>query len=139
MRFCAPIALLAAAAVLAGCGATSTSAGNFHGEQHSVAQVIDDLSSAAQSRDTAKICNTLLASSLTAQLKSPTTDCQQAIGHQLDDTDNFNVTVQSVSIGPPPGTTATARVKSTRSGKDHVNTLTLVKQGTTWHISGLGA
>jgi hypothetical protein len=138
VRVHAPIGLLAAAA-LAGCGAASTSAGNFHGEQKTVAQVIDDLSSAAQSRDTAKICNTLLDPALAAKLKSPTGDCQQAIGHQLDDTDNFNVTVQSVLIGPAPGTTATARVKSTHSGKSTVNTLTLVKQGTSWHISGLGA
>ena len=63
MRAAATTAALAALslAALTGCGAATTSAGSFKGDARAVAQTIDDLSSAASSRDTSKICDTLLA------------------------------------------------------------------------------
>jgi len=104
-----------------------------------VAQTIDNLSSAASSHDTGKICNTLLASGIVAKLNQAPGGCQRAIGNALDDTDEPNVTVQKngVQVGPG-GQTATAQVKSTFAGHDQVVTMTLVSQGGSWRISGLG-
>ena len=95
---------------------------------------------AATSHDTAKICNTILASGLAAKLNQASGGCQRAIGNQLDDADNFDVTVVKGGITvAPSGQMATAQVKSTVSGHDHVDTLTLVNQGGSWRISGISA
>jgi len=105
-----------------------------------VAQTIDNLSSAAASHDTAKICKTILATTLVSKLNQASGGCQRAIGNQLDDTDNLDVTVVSNGVHvAPTGQTATAQVKSTRSGHDHIDTLTLVSQNGSWRISGLAS
>jgi hypothetical protein len=137
----APLALIAiaAAAALGGCAAaTTTSSGHFQGQAHAVAQTIDTLSSAASAHDTAKICNSVLASQLVAKLNQAPGGCQRAIGNQLDDADNFDVTVVANGV-LVSGQTATAQVKSTVSGHDHVDKLTLVSQGGSWRISGLAS
>jgi hypothetical protein len=132
MRRLLPLAiccLLAASA--AGCG-TKTSAGNFRGEQAAVAKVVDDLSNASSRHDTSTICDSLLAADVAKRLGN----CKTVIGHQLDNVDNFDVTVQSVAIN---GSRAQARVKSTANGKSELDTLNLVKgRDGRWRIQSLG-
>jgi len=129
------LAVLSLAAL--GCGAsTQTSAGDFKGPQHDVAQVIDDLGSASSGRDAKKICNNILAPALVARLRSAG-GCEPVVARQLQTIDNFALKVLSVSPANPT-TTATARVKSVRGGSDHVDTLTLTKAPAGWRLASLG-
>jgi hypothetical protein len=150
--------LVLAGLTVGGCAATTqTSTGSFQGDAHLVAQAINDLSSAASSHDNAKICNQLLAPALVTVLNRSTGGCQRAVGNQLDDTDNFDLTVQSCPNNSAPnecgiapqslsngaanaanGTTATAWAKDIQSGHTHYDKLKLVKQSGSWRVSGLG-
>ena len=134
-RFPTVIALLIAGGLTA-CGATSSSAGNFKGEQANVAKTVDALSTAASSHDTGKICTKILAPAVSARLKAAGGSCTSVVGKQLDTVDTFTVTVQKVTI---TGTNAQAQVKSTSNGKDKTDTLNLVRQADgTWRIASLG-
>jgi hypothetical protein len=121
---------------LCGCGAASSSSSRFQGEQARVASVVDLLSSAATAHDTGKICTKVLAPAVSAKLTSAGGSCSSVVGKQLDTVDTFNVTVKSVTVN---GSSAAARVTSTSNGKDHTDTLNLVKQPDgTWRIASLG-
>lgn len=132
-----PGALLAVAlaAALAGCGETaSTSA--FKGESHNVAQTIVDFQSDVTAREQKKLCQKDLAASVTGRLTHAAGSCQAALKNQLLQIDATSLKIQSISV---TGKNATARVQSTYSGKKAISTLTLVKEGGRWKISGTGA
>ena len=132
-----PAALASALALslgLAACGST-VSTTNFKGESHNVAQAIANLQSDATTGSQSKICDNDLASSVLAKLKANGSTCQQALKDQLNQIDNFDVTVQSITVN---GTTATAKVKSTYLGKSRAGTLQLIKEGKTWKVASLG-
>jgi hypothetical protein len=118
---------------VAACGTTATSTSNFKGEQQKVAQAVADLQSDATALEAKKICSEVLAAARVAQLNRAG-GCKQAIESQLKQIDSFEVTVGSVQIS---GHTALAHVKSVYSGKKAITTLTLVKEGSHWKISGL--
>jgi hypothetical protein len=138
---------------LTACGtAVSTSA--FKGEQHEVAQTVANLQTDATAGEEKKICANDLASAVVARLGGASR-CEAAIKSQLGQVDNLEVSVQSVTLGPakPGGTakpggaakpgapglaTASARVKSIRSGKHAESTVSLVKEDGKWKISALG-
>lgn len=129
-----PAALLVAA--LTGCGNVPTkTATTFTGAARSVAGAINSFQQAAQSRDTSKLCNQILAPALTAKLKDSGGGCTHVIGNQLNTVENYNLTIQSITVN---GNSAQARVKSISAGKNHFDTLLLTKIGTGWRISGLG-
>jgi hypothetical protein len=126
--------------------AVSTSA--FKGQQHEVAQTVANLQSDATAGEDKKICANDLASAVVARLGG-TSRCEAAIKSQLDQVDNLEVSVQSVTLGArKPGrarkhgapvlATASARVKSIHSGKHAESTVSLVKEGGKWKISALG-
>src|SRR3954447_10744740 len=98
----------------AGCGAAQTnSSSKFKGEQGQVAKVVDDLSSAGQHKDAAKICKNILSTSLVAQLKAAGGDCQQEMKKAIDDADTYDLQVQGVSID---GNQAQAHVRQGTKG-----------------------
>jgi hypothetical protein len=115
------------------CGET-TSTSKFTGESHDVAQTLSDFQSHAAAREQKKLCEGDLAASVTSSLKS-TGGCQAVLKKQLVQLDALNITIESVSV---KGATATAKVKSTYSGKSRITTVTLVKEGSRWKISGTG-
>jgi len=141
---CSP---LLAASLTACASAVSTSA--FKGEQHEVAQTVANLQTDATAGEDKKICANDLASAVVARLGGAS-HCEAAIKSQLDQVDNLEVSVQSVTLGgaAKPGgagkrgapglATASARVKSIHSGKHAESTVSLVKEGGKWKISGLG-
>jgi hypothetical protein len=133
------LAVIALCAVgVSACAGQSTSTSSFKGQQHAVAQTVADLQSAATAGEASKICKQILAAALVARLNAGG-GCKQAIKRQLEEVDNFEVTVQSVALGPGTASqTATAAVKSVKGGKTHPSTLTLVKESGKWRISGLG-
>jgi hypothetical protein len=119
---------------LSACGST-VSTGGFKGEQHAVAQTISNLQSDATATDQKKICANDLASAVVSRLGG-TKGCEQAIKNQLAEIDSLEVKIQSITLGAG-GTSATARVKSTYGGKGSYRTVTLVKEGANWKVSGL--
>jgi hypothetical protein len=126
--FCA----LALAVGLAACGETASTS-NFKGESHNVAQTVSDFQSDSTAGNQKKLCQNDLASTLTTRLQS-TGGCQAVLKEQLHEIDALNMTIESIAVN---GTSATARVKSTYSGKSRITTLTLVKEGSRWKVSGV--
>jgi hypothetical protein len=127
------IALVLATGVAA-CGST-VSTGSFKGEQQKVAQAVGDLQSDATALEAKKICGEDLARARVAQLNKASGGCKEAIESQIKQIDSFETTVEAVAIA---GDTATAKVKAVYAGKKTLQTLTLVKEGGKWRVSGLG-
>jgi hypothetical protein len=123
---------LALALGVAACGET-TSTSNFKGESHNVAQTVSDFQSDAGAREQKKLCQNDLAATLTARLQSAG-GCLVVLKKQLLQLDALSLKIESIAVN---GTTASARVKSTYSGKNRITTLTLVKEGSRWKISGV--
>lgn len=126
---CAPLLATGVAA----CG-TTVSTSSFKGQQQKVAQTVASLQSHATAQEAKKICGEDLAAANVARLNTAPGGCKQAIESQLKEIDSFETTVESVQID---GNTATARVKGINGGKKVVQTMTLVKQGGRWRVSGI--
>jgi predicted small secreted protein/copper chaperone CopZ len=137
-RVLAAVAVLAAAPALAGCttaGSGNDSSGDFKGEARLVANVVEDLQSAGSKGREGDICTNLLARSLAVRIGARANSCAKAVNAALEDTDVFDLKVESVRV---QGTRATARVKADRGDRDEFVTLGLVKSGPGWRISDLG-
>jgi hypothetical protein len=119
---------------LAACGETA-STGNFKGESHNVAQTVSNFQSDATAGNQKKLCQSDLASTLTARLQSAG-GCEAILKEQLHEIDALNMTIESIAVSGP---TAIAHVKSTYSGKNRITALKLVKEGPQWKISGVGS
>lgn len=117
---------------LEACGETASTS-NFKGESHNVAQTVSNLQSAITASDQKKLCENDLAAALIARLHSAG-GCQAVLKKQLHEIDSLNLAIESIAVG---GAGASARVKSTYSGKSRITTLTLVKEGSRWKISGV--
>jgi hypothetical protein len=116
---------------LTACGETASTS-SFKGESHNVAQAISDFQSDATASNQKKLCQNDLASALTSRLQSAG-GCQAVLKEQLREIDALNMTIESIAVS---GSGAIAHVKSTYSGKSRITTLTLVKEGSHWKISG---
>lgn len=128
---CAPVLAMGVAA----CGNT-VSTGSFKGEQQQVAQAVANLQSHATALEAKKICEDDLARVRVKQLNAAPGGCKAAIESQVKQIDNYATTVEAVAIGAG-AKTATAKVKSVYAGKKGTQTLTLIKEGGSWKISGL--
>jgi hypothetical protein len=131
-RLMAASGVWACALALVACGET-VSTGKFRGESRKVAETVANFQKDATAGDEKKLCANDLASTVTERLRSTAGGCQAAVSEQLKQVDALNLEVTSIGV---TGTTAQARVKSTWSGKSRVSTLSLVKQGGRWKISG---
>ena len=131
--FCAPLLAVGFAA----CASTSTTAG-FKGEAHAVAQTISNLQADASGRDEQKICADDLASSVVRRLESAKGGCKQALKNQLEEVDNFELTVEEVHLsGSAAHPTASASVRNLNSGKTRLSTISLVKEAGRWKVSSI--
>ncbi|HTR72939.1 MAG TPA: nuclear transport factor 2 family protein [Solirubrobacteraceae bacterium] len=126
---CAPVLATGVAA----CGNT-VSTSSFKGEQQKVAQAVANLQSNAVALEAKKICGEDLSKARVAQLSKSPGGCKKAIEQQVKQIDNYDTTVEAVAI---VGKTATAKVKSDYAGKKAIQTLTLVKEGGNWRVSGV--
>jgi copper chaperone CopZ len=129
---CLPLSALA----LAACGSTSATAG-FKGEQHNAAQTIANLQNDATAAEQKKICANDIDAALVSKLGG-SRHCEAAIKAQLTEVDNLETTVKSVQIAAG-GSTASAQVRSIHEGKAATSTVSLVKEGGKWKISGVSA
>ena len=127
------IALCLCAPALAACGSTASTS-SFKGVEHEVAQRVADLQSDATSSNRENICKNDLAAPIVAKLGGRK-NCEEALKKQLAQIDNLESTIVSVKVAPD-GKTATAKVKSTYEGKSREATLPLVKEGSSWKLSG---
>lgn len=125
----APLVLLAA--VAAGCGAPTSSAGDFEGVDQDVAQTIEDFQAAANEDDAKAICETYLAPSLIGKLGNR---CEDTIQAGIDDADTNELIVDSVRV---TGTSARAQV-FVGIDEERKVTMTLEKAGDDWKITSLG-
>jgi hypothetical protein len=126
---CTPLLALGVAA----CGSSTVSTSGFSGEDRNVAQAISNLQSHATAGEEKKICANDLASDIVTRLGGASR-CETAVKNQLSEVDSFELSVASIKLD---GTTATARVRSLKDGKNRLNTLTLVKEGSKWKTSEL--
>jgi len=136
LRARAPIAAIGALCValgVAACGETS-STGSYKGESKKVAQTISNLQSDATDANASKICSRDLATSVVKKLETGGTSCKKALEGQLREIDTYALTVESISV---QGTHATAKVKSTWSGKERIREVSFVKEGSGWKVSAL--
>lgn len=130
-QLAATLCALALAVGVSACGETASTSG-FKGESHNVAQTVSNFQSDTTAGDQKKLCENDLAATLTARLRGAG-GCQAVMKKQLHEIDSLNLTIESIAVN---GAGATARVKSTYSGKSHISTLMLVKEGSRWKISG---
>ena len=117
---------------IAACGQTASTS-DFKGESHNVAQTVSDLQADATAGDQKKLCERDLAAALTTRLRDGG-GCQAVLKKQLREIEALNMTIESIAV---KGASATAHVKSTYSGKSRITTLTLVKEGSRWKVSGV--
>jgi hypothetical protein len=123
--------------LVAGCGQAQTSAAEFEGSEKAVAQTIEDLQAAAQSRKPAEICTEVLSRALADKLESAGNDCVREMEKVTSDADDFELEVTDVTV---TGTTATAKVKARKGGRDDaVTTFSLAREDGDWRLTDLGA
>lgn len=125
---CLPLSALAISAC-----ATTTSTSNYKGTAHEVAQRVADLQADVTAGEQKKICANDLAAGVVQRLGGRT-GCEAALKTQLAEVDSAEASVQSVKLN---GSSATAKVLSTYSGKKKDTTVTLLKEGSQWKISAL--
>jgi hypothetical protein len=133
-RLATAMVLLAALGV-AGCtSSTGSASGTFSGQQAQVAQVVSDLAKDGQRKDAQKICTEILARELVDRLNQAGTSCGQEMDKAIADADDFDLSVQKVTV---KGSSATALV---RRGKDGPTaTFRFVREGGKWKATDFGA
>jgi hypothetical protein len=122
------------AVVLAACG-SAVSTTSFAGTKHEVAQAISNLQADATAAEQKKVCAEDLAAPVVARLGGQK-GCETAIKNQLAEVDSLEVSIQSIQIAAG-GASAIAHVKSEQSGKSKPATVSLVKEGKSWKVSGV--
>jgi len=123
---------------LGGCTqTTSSSSGDFSGEEKAVADKVADLADDGQRKKAADICDNVLARSLVDQVSAAGSSCATEMRKAIDDADGFTLDVTDVSIASG-GTSATAKVEGTDRGEKVTRTFSFVKEDGNWRISGFG-
>jgi hypothetical protein len=121
------------AAGLAACGNT-VSTGSYKGASAAVAQRIADFQTDVTAGEDKKLCDQDLAGAVQTRLRAAGGSCVEALKNQLGAIDDYELAVESIAVH---GTNATARLKSTWSGKQRKSTMLLVKEGGVWKVDTL--
>jgi hypothetical protein len=129
------LALLGLLAV-AGCGAQAepSSVEKFRGEERAVAQTIEDLQEAGESRKPDDICSEILARSLVRRLEAAGADCVDEMEKAIDDADDYDLDVQHVTIS---GSTATAEVRRGTDGPTVM--MEFARENNQWRATSLSS
>jgi hypothetical protein len=128
------LAVMLAAVALVGCGTTS-SAPNFSGADADVAEQVESLQAAGESRDGEEACNDILSASLRESMRAGGKTCADEVAEAMNDADDFELDVREVTV---QGATATARVRARIGGAERLRTLQLVRERGAWRIDSLG-
>jgi hypothetical protein len=127
---------LVLAALAAGCGASTSSAGDFEGEERRVADVVEKLQSAGETGDAAEICDEVLARQLRDEMEAAGANCEQELDKAIEDADDFELEVEDVTIS---GDSATAKVRGQDQGEERVRDFEFVREGNGWRATSLGS
>jgi hypothetical protein len=128
-------ALLALSALAAGCGSAASSSGDFQGQEKAVADQVEKIQSAGESRNAKELCDQVLAASLRDAIANAGSSCEVELDKAIRDADDFNLDVEDVTI---TGDTAVAKVK-TGSGDDApTRDFEFEKEGNSWRATSLG-
>jgi hypothetical protein len=122
------------AVALAGCG-QSSSATNFAGAEQGVAEQVEELEAASESRDGDRACSEILSSALRTAMRADGRSCAQEVEEAMQDADDSALDVREVTV---TGDRATAVVTARIDGADRRRTLELVREGNAWRIDSLG-
>jgi hypothetical protein len=124
------------AVAIAGCGQPASSAGDFTGAKKDVADTIEQLQTSAQSRKPAEICSEVLSRALVEKVKASGNACVDEMEKVVGDADDFELDVTAVTI---TGTTAIARVKARKGGKENaVTNFSLANEDGKWRLTDFG-
>jgi outer membrane PBP1 activator LpoA protein len=126
---------LIAALAVAGCGAQAeqtSSADRFKGDERAVAQKVEDLQEAGESRKPEDICSQILASALVQELEAAGVDCADEMEKAIDDADDYDLDVREVNIA---GSTATVTVRRGEDGP--TETMEFTKENGQWRATAL--
>ena len=125
--------LAVAALALAGCGAQQDAQGeDFEGPQAEVAQVVEDLQSAAQQGDAEELCGRILARELVTRLAAGGSQCIDELQKAVGDVNDFELDVTRITIS---GTTARAEV--THGEDERASAFELAREGDAWRVTSL--
>ena len=124
------VAVLAATAV--GCGASTASSQNFTAAQEDVADVVEDLQTAAQNDEATRICTEIFSTQLSRRLGNR---CTATVQTAIDDTDIFEIDAERVRI---TGERARVRIDAGRDDEQHEELDMVREQRGGWRIAGLG-
>jgi hypothetical protein len=122
------IALLCAAALLAGCG------GDDEGE---VRDTLAQFAEATAEKDYQRLCDDLLSPELVEQVRRVNLPCEVALRTGFEDVEQPRIEVRSVKID---GDKASAQVRSTAQNQEpSVDTVQLVKVDGEWRVNSLAS
>jgi hypothetical protein len=129
-------ALVVIALAVAGCTSSSgsDSSAKFTGAEGEVAKVVADLQKDGERKDAQKICSDILARSLVDRLGDAGTSCAQEMDKAISDADDFDLSVQKVTVN---GSSATAVVR--RGDDGPTATFRFVREGGKWKATDFGA
>ena len=116
---------------LAGCGGQASSAAEFEGEQARVAEAIEEVQTAGERRDPAKLCRDLLTKALRDKVAADGSSCDKEVEKAIEDADAFELEVTEIEI---TGTTATATTKGEAGDDDITREIALVKEQDRWRV-----
>ena len=121
-------ALLAAAALVAGCGTD---------DEADVRETLGQFGEATAKKDYQRLCDDLLSPDLVEQVRRVNLPCEVALQTGFEDVENPRIEVRSVKID---GDTATAQVRSTASNQEpSTDTIQLQKVDGEWRIASLSS
>ncbi len=124
------------AALAAGCASGASSTGDFQGDEKKIADKIEKLESAGKAGNAEAICTDVLAKSVSDQIASAGSSCEEELDKAIKDADDFSLDVEDVTID---GDKATAKVKGKEHGEDQVRTFQFERDGSDWRATNLGA
>jgi hypothetical protein len=133
-RVHALVSVALAGLALTGCTQQETSAGDFKGAERDVANVVDDLASAARSGDGDEICTRIVSSEFAQQLAADDT-CKNEVERAVSDANDFDLEVRDVTV---TGTTATAQVRQGEGSDAKTATFEFERGRDGWRATSFG-
>jgi hypothetical protein len=127
---------LALAALTAGCGASDSTSAGFEGQEKAVADQVEKIQSAGESRDAKQLCDDVLATELREAIAAAGSSCEVELDKAIRDADDFELTVEDVTI---TGTTAVAKVRTGSGDDEETRDFEFERDGSTWRATSLGA
>ncbi len=123
------------AALVAGCGASTSSSADFEGEEKAVADQVEKIQSAGEARDAKQLCDEVLATALRDAIAAAGSSCEVELDKAIRDADDFALEVEDVTIS---GDTATATVRTGTGSDEQTRDFEFERDGSSWRATSLG-